>query len=93
MVSTIVLYEWWRGARTPAELAVQQELFPAEAAVPFGSEQAEIAARLYRAVSKPRGREVDLAIAACAIIDGAALWTLNPADFRGVPDLRLLDRG
>ena len=41
-----------------AELSVQQELFPAEAAVFFGSEQAETAASLYRSVSKPRGREV-----------------------------------
>jgi predicted nucleic acid-binding protein len=33
---------------------------------------------------------VDLAIAACAIANGAAFWTLNPADFRDVPGLRLI---
>lgn len=90
MVSTIVLYEWWRGPRTRAELGVQQELFPAAAAVPFGAEQADTAARLYRSVAKARGREVDLAIAACAITSNAALWTLNPADFRDVPGIRLV---
>jgi predicted nucleic acid-binding protein len=40
-------------------------------------------------VKRPRGREIDLAIAACALQDGAALWTLNTADFRDVPELRL----
>jgi predicted nucleic acid-binding protein len=89
-LSTIVLYEWWRGARTDAELAGQQDLFPPEAAVPFGVEEATLAAQLYRAVPRARGREVDLAIAACAIANGAAFWTLNPANFRDVPDLRLI---
>jgi predicted nucleic acid-binding protein len=88
-ISTIVLYEWWRGPRTSAELAAQQELLPAEAAVTFAAEQADLAARLYRAVPKPRGREIDLAIAACALSDEGALWTLNPADFRDIPGLRL----
>lgn len=89
-LATIVLYEWWRGPRTADELAVQQELFPVDAAVPFAGEQAEAAARLYRAVRRPRGREVDLAIAACALTAGAALWTLNPDDFHDIPGLRLV---
>jgi predicted nucleic acid-binding protein len=89
-LSTIVLYEWLRGPRTPAELGAQQDLFPPEAAVPFGSEEAALAARLYRERPRARGREVDLAIAACAIANGAAFWTLNPADFRDVPGLRLI---
>ena len=89
-ISAIVLYEWLRGPRSRDELAVQEELFPRERAVPFGAEQAAVAARLYRAVARPRGREIDLAVAACALHDGAALWTLNGADFRDVPDLTLV---
>ena len=35
-------------------------------------------------------REIDLAIAACALHDRAALWTLNRADFRDIVDLVLV---
>lgn len=89
-VSTIVLYEWLRGPRTRAELTVQEELFPSERAVAFGAADAAIAARLYQQVKRARGREIDLAVAASAIASGAALWTLNPSDFRDIPDLRLI---
>ena len=89
-LSAIVLFEWLRGPRTRAELSVQEDLFPQKRTVPFGSEQAVIAARLYSVVSRPRGREIDLAVAACALHDGASLWTLNPADFRDVPGLSLI---
>jgi len=89
-LSTIVLYEWWRGPRSRAELAVQEELFAAGNAVAFGTEEAALAARLYRDLPRPRGREVDLAIAACAIANAAAFWTLNPGDFRDIPGLRLI---
>jgi predicted nucleic acid-binding protein len=89
-VSTIVLYEWLRGPRTRSELAAQEELFPREAAVPFGPGEADVAAKLYGRVRRARGREIDLAVAACALAAGAALWTLNRADFHDIPDLRLI---
>ena len=89
LLSTIVLYEWLRGPRTPVELEAQALLFPDEAAVPFDTAAAARAARLYRTVRAPRGRDIDLAIAACAIEHGAQLWTLNAADFRDIPDLTL----
>lgn len=86
---SLVLYEWLRGPRRAEELASQDALFPAESALPFEAGDAEIAADLYRTVARPRGREVDLAIAACAISRNAALWTLNGKDFEDVPGLRL----
>lgn len=89
-VSTLVLYEWWRGPRSREELADQETFLPAAGACPFTRREAEIAAEIYRRVKRPRHREVDLAIAACAIANGAALWTLNPRDFADVPGLDLL---
>ncbi|MFN8621301.1 MAG: type II toxin-antitoxin system VapC family toxin [Chloroflexota bacterium] len=89
---SLVLYEWWRGPRTPAELAAQEALFPADEALPFGVEQAALAARLYGAVTRARGREVDLAIAAHAISRGARLWTLNVDDFDDIPGVVLAHR-
>jgi len=88
-LSSIVLYEWLRGPRTPQEIHAQEALFPAAIATPFGPVEAALAADLYRVVRRPRGREIDLAIAACAITQGATLWTLNPRDFRDIPRLRL----
>ena len=90
MVSTLVLYEWLRGPRTRDELTAQQELFPSESAVPFGPEEAAVAARLYARLRGTRGRDIDLAIAACALAQNAAIWTLNPADFRDIPGLQLV---
>jgi len=91
-LSTLVLYEWLRGPRLVEELEAQAALFPMESAVEFGVEEAALAANLYRALRRPRGREVDLAIAACALTHGAALWTLNPEDFRDIADLVLFRR-
>lgn len=90
-VSTLVLYEWYRGPRTREELDAQEALLPAEHAQEFGASEALRAARLYAAVKRARGRDMDLAIAACAIEHGAALWTLNRDDFADIPDLRLFE--
>ena len=92
-VSALVLYEWVRGPRSSQELIVQEALFPDELAAAFGSREAAIAASLYRRVKRARGREIDLAIAACAITREATLWTLNPRDFEDIPDLPLYDPG
>ena len=87
--SAIVLYEWLRGPRTDAETdAVDQ--FHDQALVPaFGWREALRAADLYRRVKGARQRQVDLAIAACAIESGASLWTLNRADFADIPGVDL----
>jgi predicted nucleic acid-binding protein len=89
--STLVLYEWLRGPRTEEERADQEVLLPAAAAREFGAPEAARAARMYRSLTRARGRDMDIAIAACAIEHGARLWTLNPADFRDLPGLDLYD--
>ena len=89
-ICTIVLFEWLRGPRLKEEIEAQEELFPKINAVPFGSAEAERAAELYKKVNRPRGREADLGIAACALTHAAQLWTLNRADFKDIPDLELL---
>jgi predicted nucleic acid-binding protein len=88
-VPAMVLFEWLRGPRHPEELAAQEALFPSEFALPFDALTASIAADLYRRVSRPKGRELDLAIAAHAIVHEAELWTVNARDFRDLPGLRL----
>jgi predicted nucleic acid-binding protein len=89
-VSSIVLYEWWRGPRTEDELDIQETLVPAHSACAFGVAEAALAADMYRRLNRPRNRAIDLAIAACAISQHAALWTLNPRDFSDIPDLELV---
>ena len=88
LLPTLVLYEWLRGPRLPEEVAAQEALFPSDSAVPFGSQEAALSAKLYRTLRRPRGREMDPAIAACAISRQAELWTLNGADFADLPGLR-----
>jgi len=89
LLSTLVLYEWLRGPRLEEELAIQDALFPRESAVAFGVEEALRASELYRDMRRARGREVDLAVAACALTHHAALWTLDREDFRDIPGLDL----
>jgi predicted nucleic acid-binding protein len=89
-ISSLVLYEWRRGPRVAAELSAQDSLLPIEEVAPLDGAAAALAADLYRRLSRPRGREIDIAIAACALAHGAALWTLNPADFTDIPGLTLV---
>ena len=89
LLPSLVLYEWLRGPREAEELTAQEALFPASIALPFGPAEAARAAQLYVSLPRGRGREIDLAIAACALILGARLWTLNPRDFRDLPGLEL----
>src|SRR5262249_10124754 len=89
-LSALVVFEWRRGPRSAEEVQDQTELFPEAEIIPFTIREAAIAADLYRLVKRARGREVDLAIAACAIAHNAALWTLNRDDFKDIPDLKLV---
>ena len=89
LLPSLVLYEWLRGPRFPQEIETQEALFPRAGALAFGPEESALAASLYQSVRSPRGREIDLAIAAHALSRGASLWTLDPADFDDIPDLEL----
>ena len=88
-IPSLVLYEWLRGPRFPEEIEAQEALFPTKEALVFGPEEARMAAELYQIVPRPRGREVDLAIAASALAWEATLWTLNVDDFQDIPGLDL----
>ena len=90
LLPTLVLCEWLRGPRLAAELAAQEALFPAATAIPFGPDEAALSSQLYRKVSRGRSREIDLAIAATAMLRNASLWTLSADDFRDIPDLQLV---
>jgi len=89
LLPTLVLFEWLRGPRRPEELAAQEALFPRESAVAFTASEAALAASIYSRLRKARGREIDLAIAACALVRNARLWTLNLVDFEDIPDLQV----
>jgi predicted nucleic acid-binding protein len=63
---------------------------PRGAAVAFGAREARLAADIYRQLGRPRQRSIDIAVAACALTQDAALWTLNPRDFKDIPGLQLV---
>ena len=88
-LSSPALYEWLRGPRLDTELQMQRRLLPDDQVVPFTSAEASIAAQIYRQLKRGRGREMDIAIAACSVEHGALLWTVNPDDFKDIPGLRL----
>jgi len=88
-VSTLALYEWLRGPRSPREIADVEAVVPAGAAFAFDAAEAFLAARLYRDLPRARGRVIDIAIAACALAHEAQIWTLNPEDFSDIPGLQL----
>ena len=57
--------------------------------MPFGTAEAASPPICTGGLPGARGREVDLAVAACAITHDAVLWSLNPEDFADIADLRL----
>src|SRR5437588_1060518 len=77
IMTSIVLYEWLRGPRVRQELVDQEDIFRSASVVAFDMTDAARAADIYKRVRSPRGREIDLAIAAMALNRNAAVWTLN----------------
>jgi tRNA(fMet)-specific endonuclease VapC len=101
LVTSVTLAELSVGplvAATETERAVRQSLlqqvesdfapipFDAAAARAFG----RVAASLRRAGRKASARTYDAMIAATAIANDLALYTCNPADFKGIDDLRMV---
>lgn len=89
-ISSLVFAEWLRGPRTKTDLNAQEMLFPSEAVVPFGAAEAALAAKLHAHAPRSIGRDIELAIAACALANGAAILTLIPDDFRDIPGLKIV---
>ena len=92
-LSSLALYEWLRGPRTEDELSDQESLLPAAHSRAFGHDEAAVAAEIYHGLKRARSRDMDIAIAACALVHGARLWTLNPDDFRDIPGLEIYVAG
>jgi predicted nucleic acid-binding protein len=90
VVSALVVFEYVRGPRSDAETREFRQLFTDVDRVAFGDLEAAAAAALYRVLERPRGREMDICIAASAITHGARLWSINAKDFADIPGLRLI---
>ncbi len=82
-----------RAARTPGLAArvrrlseVEHEFEPIPVDGRVARSYAELAHAVVRAGQSPRPRVFDLVIAATARVEGARLYTLNPADFTGLED-------
>lgn len=86
-MSAVAWYEFARGPRTPEQLAVASLVIEEDDIVSFDAAAALEAAETFRRLGSPRRRANDIAIGTLAALCGAVLWTLNPNDFAGVPEL------
>ena len=88
-MSAIAWYEFYRGPRTPEQLAVGRSFFSEDGIIAFPEHLAAAAAEVYRALGSPRRRTADIAIGVTASVLNAVLLTRNADDFEGIPGLRL----
>ena len=88
-MSAIAWYEFTRGPRTPEQLALASLVVEEDDVAPFDAMIALAAAETFRRLGAPRKRANDIAIGTTAAAAGATLWTLNRADFDGIPGLEL----
>ena len=82
---------WLRGPRIEGEKEAVEAFVASDMVTVFGRGEAVRAAGMDRRVKGARQRQADIAIAACAVEAGAALWTLNRSDFADIPELTLFD--
>lgn len=95
VTSAIVAFEIYRGCRNPDDETAAREFFQVYRPLPVGEDAALGASRLFRSQSGVFSGEKsipDALIAATAVVDGAALVTLNTRQFSRVqaPGLELL---
>lgn len=88
-MSAIAWYEFCRGPRTPADLAVGRSFFAADGIVPLSEELATGAAEVFRRLGSPRRRGADIAIGVTAAGMEATLLSRNRGDFDGIPGLEV----
>jgi predicted nucleic acid-binding protein len=79
-VSSLAWWEFECGPVSPEGLALVRIMLPG-GIIPFSLAEAMEAARLFNAVGRARRFKFDSLIAATAILAGASLATVNPADF------------
>src|SRR3990172_6548304 len=90
-VAVITIQELYIGASTREERAEQLLLSTTSPLkiLSYSWEAAQLAGEIARDLNRPI-EFADAAIAACAIINGARLATLNKKDFKGIPRLKLV---
>lgn len=88
-MSAVAWYEFARGPRTPAQIAVARSFFGDDGIVAFSEPLAALAADTFRRLGFPRRRAADIAIGVTALVNEAVLLTRNARDFTGIPELRL----
>ena len=78
-VSAVAWAEFLCGPLEPGQVDLAAAVVPAR--LPFGDEEARLAARLFNDAGRRRGSMLDCMIGATALLAGAALATANPSDF------------
>lgn len=78
-VSAVAWAEFLCGPLEPGQVDLAAAVVAAR--LPFGEEEARLAARLFNDAGRRRGSMLDCMIGATALLAGAALATANPSDF------------
>lgn len=88
-MSSLAWYEFCRGPRTPDQLAVARSFLSNDGILALTEDLALRSADVFRSLGSPRARTGDVVIGVTAAFHKARLWTANPRDFAGIPELEL----